>query len=409
MIYPNFIKKDEIIGICAPSAGVGGKKESFDSSIKTIKSYGFKIKETESVRNDSEPSAEAKIRGKEFNDLIKDKSVKMIMSASGGDYNIEMLPFIDEEAVKANPKWVMGASDPTNILYYLTTKLDIATLYGHNAGSFDILPLHESQLNTFKIIQGDLVKQNSCDKYDGNPSYDKEMIDYNTDVYWTALAKSNSKLNTKLNYNDIDIISSEMTTEKQNDEINDKIDEITDGINYDIYKSLVKISGYNIPANLCHLIPANGYSEATTLEVSGRLIGGCSDCILNLIGTRYDGTRDFINKYHEDGIIWYFDPFMTSAPDLYRLMLQMKYCGYFKYTKAIIFGRIMFKEGSSDSEFIEKITKCFTEYDSGDGYVIPIIWNADIGHVKPSFTLINGAMANLRCQGGNASIEMFIR
>lgn len=398
MIYPNFIKKDEVIGICAPSAGVGGKKESFDSSIKTIKSYGFKIKETESVRNDSEPSTDAKIRGQEFNDLIKDKSVKMIMSASGGDYNIEMLPFIDEEAVKANPKWVMGASDPTNILYYLTTKLDIATLYGHNAGSFDILPLHESQLNTFKIIKGDLVKQNSCDKYDGNPSYDKEMIDYNTDVYWTALAKSNSKSNTNLNINDINVISSEITIGKQSDKIND-----------DIYKSLIKISEYKTPANIRHLIPVNGYGEANTLEVSGRLIGGCSDCILNLIGTRYDGTRDFINKYHEDGIIWYFDPFMTSAPDLYRLMLQMKYCGYFKYTKAIIFGRIMFKEGSSDSEFIEKITKCFTEYDSGDGYVIPIIWNADIGHVKPSFTLINGAMANLRCQGGNASIEMFIR
>lgn len=398
MIYPNFIKKDEVIGICAPSAGVGGKKESFDSSIKTIKSYGFKIKETESVRNDSEPSADAKIRGKEFNDLIKDKSVKMIMSASGGDYNIEMLPFIDEEAVKANPKWVMGASDPTNILYYLTTKLDIATLYGHNAGSFDILPLHESQLNTFKIIKGDLVKQNSCDKYDGKPSYDKEMIDYNTDVYWTALAKSNSKSNTNLNINDINVISSEITIGKQSDKIND-----------DICKSLIKISEYKTPANIRHLIPANGYGEANTLEVSGRLIGGCSDCILNLIGTRYDGARDFINKYHEDGIIWYFDPFMTSAPDLYRLMLQMKYCGYFKYTKAIIFGRIMFKEGYSDSEFIEKITKCFTEYDSGDGYVIPIIWNADIGHVKPSFTLINGAMANLRCQGGNASIEMFIR
>lgn len=398
MIYPNFIKKDEIIGICAPSAGVGGKKESFDSSIKTIKSYGFKIKETESVRNDSEPSADAKIRGKEFNDLIKDKSVKMIMSASGGDYNIEMLPFIDEEAVKANPKWVMGASDPTNILYYLTTKLDIATLYGHNAGSFDILPLHESQLNTFKIIKGDLVKQNSCDKYDGNPSYDKEVIDYNTDVYWTALAKSNSKSNTNLNINDINVISSEITIGKQSDKIND-----------DIYKSLIKISEYKTPANIRHLIPANGYDETNTLEVSGRLIGGCSDCILNLIGTRYDGTRDFINKYHEDGIIWYFDPFMTSAPDLYRLMLQMKYCGYFKYTKAIIFGRIMFKEGYSDSEFIEKITKCFAEYDSGDGYVIPLIWNADIGHVKPSFTLVNGAMANLRCQGGNASIEMFIR
>lgn len=398
MIYPNFIKKDEIIGICAPSAGVGGKKESFDSSIKTIKSYGFKIKETESVRNDSEPSADAKIRGKEFNDLIKDKSVKMIMSASGGDYNIEMLPFIDEDAVKANPKWVMGASDPTNILYYLTTKLDIATLYGHNAGSFDILPLHESQLNTFKIIKGDLVKQNSCDKYDGNPSYDKEVIDYNTDVYWTALAKSNSKSNTNLNINDINVISSEITIGKQSDKIND-----------DIYKSLIKISEYNTPANIRHLIPANGYNEASSLEVSGRLIGGCSDCIMNLIGTPYDGTRNFINKYSKDGIIWYFDPFMTSAPDLYRLMLQMKYCGYFKYTKAIIFGRIMFKEGSSDSEFIEKITKCFAEYDSGDGYVIPIIWNADIGHVKPSFTLINGAIANLRCQGGNASIEMFIR
>ena len=51
MLYPRFLEKNDIIGITAPSQGVGDHLESFKKSIKTLEEYGYKIKETASVRN----------------------------------------------------------------------------------------------------------------------------------------------------------------------------------------------------------------------------------------------------------------------------------------------------------------------------------------------------------------------
>ena len=41
MIYPRFISEDDYIGICAPSAGIGSKLESFELSIDTLYEAGF--------------------------------------------------------------------------------------------------------------------------------------------------------------------------------------------------------------------------------------------------------------------------------------------------------------------------------------------------------------------------------
>jgi len=38
-----------------------------------------------------------------------------------------------------------------------------------------------------------------------------------------------------------------------------------------------------------------------------------------------------------------------------------------------------------------------------------VIWNADIGHTKPSFTLINGGMGHLSFDDGNAVLEMELK
>ena len=46
-----------------------------------------------------------------------------------------------------------------------------------------------------------------------------------------------------------------------------------------------------------------GKDDAKT-EISGRLIGGCLDCLSNLAGTKFDKVSDFNEKYKEDGIIW---------------------------------------------------------------------------------------------------------
>ena len=49
-----------------------------------------------------------------------------------------------------------------------------------------------------------------------------------------------------------------------------------------------------------------GKDDAKT-EISGRLIGGCLDCLSNLAGTKFDKVSDFNEKYKEDGIIWFME------------------------------------------------------------------------------------------------------
>ena len=168
MLYPRFLEKNDIIGITAPSQGVGDHLESFKKSIKTLEEYGYKIKETASVRNKGMVSTTGEKRSQELDEVITDKNVKMIICASGGDFLLDMLPTINWKNIKQNPKWIMGYSDPTALLYITTTKLDIATIYGCNAGSFDQTNLHECLKNNLKILSGNILTQKSFDLYQKN-------------------------------------------------------------------------------------------------------------------------------------------------------------------------------------------------------------------------------------------------
>ncbi len=86
MKYPSFLKDNDLIGITAPSAGVGSKIEDFNKSIKNIKEKDLRVVETKSVRNDEEVSTTAVERIKELNELLENDEVKLIMSAAGGDF-----------------------------------------------------------------------------------------------------------------------------------------------------------------------------------------------------------------------------------------------------------------------------------------------------------------------------------
>jgi len=78
------------------------------------------------------------------------------------------------------------------------------------------------------------------------------------------------------------------------------------------------------------------------IEIEGRSIGGCLDCIMNFFGTKYDYIREYIERHKEDGIIWFFDVYEKSSSDIYKLLWQMKRANYFKYCNGIIFGRPLF-------------------------------------------------------------------
>ena len=135
MIYPDFIRKGDTIGICALSAGTGKRIDDYLESVAVLKAEGFRILESPSVRNNDERANTALERARELDELVENSDVKMIMCATGGDSQFETVPYIDYESIRQHPKWIMGLSDPTNLLFPVTTMLDIATIYGFNGSS----------------------------------------------------------------------------------------------------------------------------------------------------------------------------------------------------------------------------------------------------------------------------------
>lgn len=323
MIYPEFLKKGDTIGICAPSSGVGHKLDDYNKSIEALHSFGFHTYETASVRNDNDRSTIAEERGKELNSLFSDSDIDFVMCAAGGDFLDECLPYVNFNLMKAHPKWLMGASDPTGILYPYTTLCDTATLYGLNAGSYSERPQPDFVMKNVEIIQGKVLKETSYKRFMSVPRFKADHIDYDSD----------SKM----------------------------------------------------------------YGSVETLHKKGRCIGGCIDVLKDLIGTKFDGTKNFLQKYTPDGFIWYFDNFSLSAEVFYRTLLQMRYAGWFDSTKAVLMGRTLFPSSETGMSYDEALKLAFPD--------IPYIAEADIGHTLPHFTMINGACININYDTGQLEIS----
>ena len=336
MIYPEFLKEKDTIGVTAPSDGITDevKLKRLDNAIKNFEDRGFIIKETPNVRCSVKGrSSSSKERVKELERLYKDDNVKTIITSGGGDFLLEMLSELDFNVIKDNPKWLQGYSDPTGLLFTITTNLDIATVYSDNFKTFGMEPWHKSLENNLEILKGNIIEQTSFSKYEE----DKKLI--------TGLE----------------------------------------------------------PFNLTKKVYWKNLNNEDTLNIKGRIIGGCLDLITELFGTRFDNTKAFLEKYRDDGIIWYFDVCELSSESLIRTLWKLKDNGYFKYTKGILFSRVYACNSYYDISYEEVI------YESLKDLNIPIIINADIGHVSPRMTIINGAIATITSSKGKAKIKFTLK
>jgi muramoyltetrapeptide carboxypeptidase LdcA involved in peptidoglycan recycling len=135
----------------------------------------------------------------------------------------------------------------------------------------------------------------------------------------------------------------------------------------------------------------------------GRMIGGCLDVVSILIGTRFAPAPSFIEKYKHDGFIWTLESAEMSAANIYRALWQMRECGWFRYCNGVIFGR---PDGYKD-------TQDFTLTDALrqglDGLNVPIIYDADIGHIPPQMQIVNGALGEVDFTNGKATVRQTLK
>lgn len=337
MIFPNVLKKGDTIGITACSAGNAQEQDLIraDSAAEQLRERGYAVAETPNVRCDNEGrSSAAQRRAEELHSLVCDEHVSMILLAKGGDYLAEMLPYVDYEEIARHPKWYQGYSDPTGLLFSITTRCDMATVYGTNYGDFGMVPWHQCLQRNFELLEGVRTKQDSFDTYQ-------------------------------------------------------------DGF-------LNKITGYE-PYQTTKTVCMQSARGERRLKLEGRLLGGCLDVLLDLVGTPYENVRGYIEKYKADGILWYLESFALTRERLPIALWHLREAGWFEHASGFVFGRPAFFENSTQTSYEEAVLEAL------EPLGVPILTGADIGHKPPYITMINGACARLEFECGRLRLEQQLR
>ncbi len=73
--------------------------------------------------------ASPQLRAKDINDAFADKDVKAIIASIGGDDSVRVLPYLDKDIIRNNPKILMGYSDTSTLLTYCN-QLGLVTFNG---------------------------------------------------------------------------------------------------------------------------------------------------------------------------------------------------------------------------------------------------------------------------------------
>ncbi len=131
-IVPPALKKGDTIGFFSPSTpATTFAHKRFARAKDFLALQGFKLKAGSLTgQKDAYRSGTIAQRANELNELIRDPSVRCIMSTIGGMNSNALLPYIDYDALRRDPKIIIGYSDVTAILFGIYQQTGITTYYG---------------------------------------------------------------------------------------------------------------------------------------------------------------------------------------------------------------------------------------------------------------------------------------
>ena len=150
MIKPQRLKKGDTIGFIAPS--YKPKRDPIERSAENLRKLGYKVKFSKnlfSTTNDYAGSIEE--RAEDFNAMIADPEVKMVFFG-GGEVGNEILPFIDYDNIKKNPKILCSYSDSTTVLNAVNKQTGLVTFYGSSPRFFENDPIEYTLTNFEKRL-----------------------------------------------------------------------------------------------------------------------------------------------------------------------------------------------------------------------------------------------------------------
>lgn len=136
IVKPKRLRAGDTVAIIAPSSGVSA--ETFDKAAEKIRSLGFEPKEGVNARKVSGFLAGTDAeRLADLHAAFADKLVDAIFCVRGGYGASRLLPKINYELIRRNPKIFVGYSDITALHLAISQKTGLVTFHGAGAASIN--------------------------------------------------------------------------------------------------------------------------------------------------------------------------------------------------------------------------------------------------------------------------------
>lgn len=141
---------------------------------------------------------------------------------------------------------------------------------------------------------------------------------------------------------------------------------------------------------------------ADSLDVTGRLVGGCVETVCNLAGTPYGDVAAFGRRHADDGLVVYLEAAGDEAATICRNLHGLRLAGWFEHARAVLVGR-------TDAPDHPKLSQREAVLDALGRVGVPIVFDVEIGHVPPHLPLVNGAVARVVVEGERREIVQEFR
>ena len=129
LLKPRAVRLGDRLEVVAPGSPFAA--EAFEAGLAELRRLGFEPAFDRGVFDRRRYAAgDAAARAQALMAAWRDPAVAAVLSARGGYGSVELLPFLSVEAMRQDPKLLVGYSDITALLAFLTTRCGIAALHG---------------------------------------------------------------------------------------------------------------------------------------------------------------------------------------------------------------------------------------------------------------------------------------
>jgi muramoyltetrapeptide carboxypeptidase len=133
ILRPKAVGSGDVVAVAALSGGLEeGEASLFERGVEAIEQMGFEVRVSPLVDPDRRwwwAAASPPVVAEEFNRLLRDPEVRAIFALTGGRLALSYLDLIDLDAVRADPKPLLGFSDISTLHLALHARTGLVSLH----------------------------------------------------------------------------------------------------------------------------------------------------------------------------------------------------------------------------------------------------------------------------------------